>query len=613
MKRFALIFAGILLIPLNVLHSQTWELEWSDDFDYEGLPDSTKWSYDVGGGGWGNAELQYYTDKRAKNARVDGQHLIIEAHKESGFGRDYTSARLVSRGKGDWKYGRIEVRAKLPAGRGTWPAIWMLPTASDHGNHRWPDTGEIDIMEHVGHNPTTIYATVHTNKYNHVSNTHKGGQIRVETFSEIFHTYAAEWSPETIEFSVDGTVFFRFHDERRGWPYWPFDRQFHLLLNIAIGGSWGGQQGVDDSIFPQQMVIDYVRVYQNSGVPVVALAAPISVQPGEPVVIRAEVSDPDGDLVDVRFLQGDGTLATIDMAPFALSIHDAQRGCYVLGAEATDAGGWYKKAEAVRLRVGDTCGQAPYLIAPHSIPGKIEAEYFDLGGRGTGYGDISAENNGGGIRKHEGVDIERFADSNDQGYAVTDIQRREWLKYTVRVAHSGSYTMEARIASSGPKAVFDIEIDDAIVVDAFEHRTRSVAPRWESAFLGGIMLEEGLHTMRVRMQSSDFKLDWLGFNLDSPTFTEPDLEGGSSSALINHPNPFSDATRLRYYVPSEGHVVLDLFDVLGRHITTLIDAPHARGVHDASLSGYDLSAGVYHVLLRSIGHVQTRTIVVMHE
>ena len=246
-----------------------WQLVWSDEFDYEGLPDSAKWSYDVGGHGWGNDELQYYTERRPENARVEDGHLVIRARQEPFKGRDYTSARLVSRGKGAWMYGRFEARAKLPSGRGTWPAIWMLAAETTYGNQYWPDNGEIDIMEHVGFDPDIVHASVHTRAYHHSIGTQKTGTIRVPTAEEDFHVYAIEWTPEAIYAFVDGERYFTFENERlaggAGYQQWPFDRPFFLLLNIAVGGSWGGQQGIAPDVWPQQMEIDYVRVYQREG------------------------------------------------------------------------------------------------------------------------------------------------------------------------------------------------------------------------------------------------------------------------------------------------------------------------------------------------------------
>jgi beta-glucanase (GH16 family) len=236
------------------------KLVWSDEFDYTGLPDSTRWGYDVGGHGWGNNELQFYTANRTENARVENGHLIIEARRENWEKREYTSARLITKGKGDWQYGRVEVRAKLPRGRGTWPAIWMLASTTPLN---WPDDGEIDIMEHVGFAQGKIHGTVHTKKYNHIQGTQRGDTIRVDDCSENFHVYSVEWDSTRLQVAVDGNVYFTFDNEGSGYDAWPFDQPFHLLLNIAVGGNWGGQQGVDTTIWPQKMEIDYVRVYQK--------------------------------------------------------------------------------------------------------------------------------------------------------------------------------------------------------------------------------------------------------------------------------------------------------------------------------------------------------------
>ena len=236
------------------------KLVWSDEFNYNGLPDSNRWNYDTGGQGWGNRELQYYTSKRMENARVENGHLTIETHKEDWQGNKYTSARLVTKGKGDWQYGKIEVRAKIPSGRGTWPAIWMLGSTAPF---TWPDDGEIDIMEHVGFNQGTVHASVHCKKYYHSIGTQKTATIPVPDCSDNFHLYTTEWDIDSVRISIDGNVYFRFANEHSGYQAWPFDNKMHLLLNIAVGGDWGGQKGVDDSVFPKRMEIDYVRVWQK--------------------------------------------------------------------------------------------------------------------------------------------------------------------------------------------------------------------------------------------------------------------------------------------------------------------------------------------------------------
>lgn len=235
------------------------EMVWSDEFNYSGLPDSTKWNYDVGGNGWGNNELEFYTDRRTENARVENGVLVIEARKEPWQGMGYTSARLITKGKGDWQYGKIEVKAKLPRGRGTWPAIWMLGSTTPL---KWPDDGEIDIMEHVGFDPGNIHASIHCKKYNHVIGTQKTAITMVPDCSDKFHVYTVEWNKDSVLESVDGSVYFRFGNEKSGYAAWPFDNKMHLLLNIAVGGNWGGQQGVDSTIWPQRMEVDYVRVWR---------------------------------------------------------------------------------------------------------------------------------------------------------------------------------------------------------------------------------------------------------------------------------------------------------------------------------------------------------------
>jgi beta-glucanase (GH16 family) len=231
---------------------------WQDEFEVDGRPDPARWDYDLGGDGWGNNELQHYTD-REQNARVRDGMLVIEARQESFGGNDYTSARLVSKGRGDFLYGRFEVRAQLPTGRGTWPAIWMLPTGQAYGG--WPHSGEIDIMEHVGHDPGVVHASVHTGAYNHRIGTQKTASTRVDGVGEGFHVYRVDWTPREIRAYIDGEQVFAFANEGSGPAAWPFDQPFHLLLNIAVGGDWGGKEGVDATAFPATMRVDWVRVH----------------------------------------------------------------------------------------------------------------------------------------------------------------------------------------------------------------------------------------------------------------------------------------------------------------------------------------------------------------
>lgn len=238
-----------------------WKLVWSDEFDRDGLPDPQKWSYDTAGNAtaWGNNELQHYTAQKLENAEVKNGKLWLTALRAETATKPYTSARLLS--NESWRYGKIDVCAKLPRGRGLWPAVWMLPTDRKYGG--WPASGEIDIMEHVGYEPDSVYSTVHTKSYNHLIATQRGSATALPDCAETFHCYQMEWNENEITFSVDNQLIFRFANEKKSPDEWPFDCPFHLLLNVAVGGNWGGARGVDNRVFPQAMQVDYVRVYQK--------------------------------------------------------------------------------------------------------------------------------------------------------------------------------------------------------------------------------------------------------------------------------------------------------------------------------------------------------------
>jgi len=237
-----------------------YNLVWIDEFDVNGKPDDTKWGYDIGGNGWGNSELQYYTSDSV-NVRVKNGKLEIEAHYYENATIKYTSARLVTREKGDWLYGKIDIKAKIPSGLGTWPAIWMLSTDWQYGG--WPASGEIDIMEHVGYDQNKIHGSIHTQSYYHKIGTQKSKQIVISTASTQFHVYTIEWDSIKIDFYVDDQMYFSFSNENKTYLEWPFDKRFHLILNLAFGGDWGGAKGIDNSCLPAKMEIDYVRVYEK--------------------------------------------------------------------------------------------------------------------------------------------------------------------------------------------------------------------------------------------------------------------------------------------------------------------------------------------------------------
>ena len=249
---------GMITANCKGVKKNSMKLIWAEEFDYSGLPNPEKWTYEEGK--IRNKEAQYYTKERLENVRVENGNLIITAIKESYNNSDYTSGSINTRGLFEFKGGRIEVRAKIPSGRGVWPAIWTL--GANRGEVRWPACGEIDIMEFVGYDPDYIHANVHTGDYNHSKGNGRGNKIKVERPFDDFHIYAVEWRDNRMDFYFDDTNYFSCERKNEGVGEWPFDAPQYLLINLAIGGAWGGQKGIDDTIFPVEYLVDYVRVYE---------------------------------------------------------------------------------------------------------------------------------------------------------------------------------------------------------------------------------------------------------------------------------------------------------------------------------------------------------------
>lgn len=244
---FILMFSGGQKAP---------ELYWSEEFEGTEL-NTDIWNYQLGDGcpvlcGWGNDEAQEYTKK---NHRLEDGKLIITARKEES---GYTSTRITTSGKMEFKYGRLEARAKLPQGYGIWPAIWLL--GSNIEEVGWPGCGEIDVLEYLGREPGHIFTSLHTSdSYGNTVNTQK---TKIEGIEDGFHLFAMDWDPDQIRFFVDGEMVYRFNPEERTEAIWPFDQPFYLILNMAIGGNFGGPE-IDETIFPQEFIIDYIRIFKT--------------------------------------------------------------------------------------------------------------------------------------------------------------------------------------------------------------------------------------------------------------------------------------------------------------------------------------------------------------
>jgi beta-glucanase (GH16 family) len=263
--RLKLTFLLLLIFSSWVSAQTKWRLVWSDEFTGAANtpPDSSKWSYDLGAGGWGNNELQTYTQD-IENAHLDGEGNLVIRVQRSELGR-CTSARLKTQGKFTVTYGKIEARIKLPYGQGIWPALWML--GADIPSAHWPACGEIDIMEHIGREPSMVHGTLHGPGYsggNGISSFYSLPDN--QKFSDTFHTFSAVWTPTSVEFQVDSVPYAKTSVADLHEKKWVFDKPFFLLLNVAVGGNWPKNPDASTE-FPQTMIVDYVRVYQAEEAP----------------------------------------------------------------------------------------------------------------------------------------------------------------------------------------------------------------------------------------------------------------------------------------------------------------------------------------------------------
>jgi hypothetical protein len=587
-KSLGLMWAGLFVLASSgTAMSQDWRLVWSDEFDSGVQPDQTRWSYDVGGGGWGNQEFQYYTDSRPQNSRVQDGLLIIEAIKEDFFGSTYTSARLRTKGQGDWLYGRVEVRAKLPAGLGTWPAIWMLASESHYGDGGWPDNGEIDIMEGVGHEPDRTHSAIHVQALNHQLNNNPGATFMKEDSRTGFAVYAMDWTPRTITTYVDGEV------------------------NLAVGGSWGGIQGVDPNDFPTRFEIDYVRVFEDAAGPpevsVSSIGGLTQVDPGESLSLSAAATDAASTIEELALYQRDGLLAFVQEGQVSVELENLAPGCYQIRADAVDSDGWEAGSDTLNVQVGTECVQAPYLMVAPLVPGRVEAEYFDIGGAGEAYLDLSSQNTGGALRADEGVDIGSSQDIGG-GYQIENVTLREWTEYTVNVTQSGFYRMSARLAATKDGSL-TISVDDVEHADPLTYSSTNSTSFHRNAVLDGLWLDEGIRTVRVEYNAIGAYVNRFEFRLLSATGLET-LPESSEMEIDVFPNPFQDRLELIIKGKAPGPSVISMYDVTGRRVFHTSLTGHKSTTNHVQLNPTErMSPGLYLVVIQSDTDTYTTTVI----
>lgn len=531
LMKHLLFFTAIAMMAFCGNGYGAYELVWADEFE-ESTLNTSNWSYDIGDGcpdlcGWGNNELQYY---RSQNVSVSGGYLIIEARQESYGGRSYTSGKIHSRNKRDFLYGKIEARMKVPTGGGMWPAFWMMPTDSVYGG--WAASGEIDIME-TCNNTDYIGGTIHygggwpNNRYS--GGTYSPGGV---DFSTAFHTYTLEWEPDVMRWYVDGILYSTktsslwYSDSDPSNPLAPFDQEFYIIMNVAVGGNYTGctSSSCVSASLPQQLQVDWVRVYQNTDnlAPSVDITSPAegATLPTGNILIEASAIDYDGTVSTVEFYEGATLLGQDTISPYSFTWTSVPNGCYTITAKAIDDLGSFN-TDTVHITVGAGCGQQPFPGTPSAIPGRIQAEDFDYGGEGLAYHDTSSGNSGNQYRTSENVDIENCSDTGG-GYNVGWMAAGEWLEYTVNVATAGSYTIQARVSAQDPGKTFYIEFGGINKTGNLSVPDTNGWQNWTTV-TKTVTLSAGVQIMRMVSNSADFNLNYIDISANMANV--PDVTG----------------------------------------------------------------------------------------
>lgn len=455
-----------------------WTMIYNDEFDVDGLPDPAKWTIDARPKGWINNEQQVYTDASRDNARVRNGNLIITGKKDFPTGdpnAPWSSARLVSLGKMEFLYGKAEMRAKLPRARGSWPAFWLMPVDNEYGF--WPKSGEVDILEHVGNNFGKAMCALHTESKNWTNGGNLGGNRIMPDVDTVYHTYAAEWSPDSIRFTHDGIGFYTYVNPKTDWKDWPFDKSFFVILNVAIGGGMGG--AITDADWPDSMQVDYIRIYQKGlGTPVLdsirITPADVSVLPGKVQQFTAKVLDQNGHVMNgvtpVWSITGTGnTITNAGVATIQSS--------GVVTATAT--------SDTITLSGSTFINVRPTNYKP--IPARIEAEASD---------------------NTNVCCTENTADTSGV-LNVSYIGNGSWFEYDIDVPDSAAYRIRFRVAANSAASV-DVRMDTTLLTTV-QIPVTGGWQTWKTVVSAPVVFGPGQKTIRISSSASGWNFNWLQF------------------------------------------------------------------------------------------------------
>lgn len=625
MKLFYAFLACLLLLS-STAFAQRYKIIWSDEFDQAKL-DTNTWTGWIGTAY--NEEHQYYT-RRDTNLHVNDGFLYLVGLRENYGGRQWTSGRIKSQDNFEFQYGRVEIRAKLPAGKGLWPAFWML--GSNINDIGWPYSGEIDIMEYRGNLANQTHGTVHFANQPPGSGDPNGDRRLIGheytlpsgSFAEDFHLFQFEWTDSTMTWFIDDVEFFHLTRSQieAQTSYYPFDQPFYLILNLAIGGNFLGDQQPDASTPDRnEVIVDYVRVYQDANEePDISTGFQRlnEVPPLEPVELEAEVTDDDGTITMVEFLIDEKIVGTDTETPYTATWLPKIDGCYSLNIKAYDNdNGVGRSTEDITFVVGTGCEQQSFHDEPASFPGTLQLEHFDYGGPGVSYHDTTPDTNlgnarGNDFRTTEAVDI--IPDENEAGnYLLTETEIGEWTKYQLEVEESGIYDLEFRSGSGSRSARIDFELDSEEWI-YFNRISDMEGSDYTVKEITDVTLHKGIYelTMFVTI-AGGVQPDYLKGIFKEPTSTE---ETGHSTPVSialeqNYPNPFNPSTQISFNLPKAQHVQLSVYNGLGQRLETLHSGRLNAGTHNIPFTAHHLSSGIYYYQLSTTSRVFTRKMVLM--
>ncbi len=505
----------LIFIFISQIFPQNYKLVWSDEFNDSTLNQSN-WTYEIGNNnGWGNGELEYYTN-RVQNCSEHNGILNITAQKENYYNYGYTSTRIKTQGKFLISYGKIEARMKLPFGQGIWPAFWML---GDNINQvGWPKCGEIDIMEMIGGQgrENTAHGSAHWSGGDYT----KAYTLSSGTFADAFHVYDITWTPTQIIWHVDGITYNTLDITPSGLS--AFQKTFFIILNLAVGGGWPGYPD-NTTTFPQTLQVDYVRVYADSAsYPSTAIESPqnnSNFNADSNITISANASYSKGEITKVEFYQDQEKIGETSVSPYQMIWNNVAAGKYKIRSIAYTNDGLSIKSDFINITVGGGANSSPYGGTPAQIPGTIEAENFDLGGQNVSYYDNDAINTGGFYRLSDGVDIEQCTDLNG-GYDVFSNQLGEWLQYTVNVNQTGTYQISARVASILNSNAMHFEVDGTNVTGTINITSTGGWQTWSTVTSKSFDLQAGTHIIKLVIESGLFSINMFDIY---PSNTSPSI------------------------------------------------------------------------------------------